>query len=259
MVSVSGVVGYKPATPDSKKLDFCLFLCNNMFVDLAISRKKLAVIPSSFEIWVTRVGAVIVLAWMLWQGYNTTKERNQQRIESLQAILMMLYPLGNALKFGLVGPVWLRWHLGDIGFPVAIAYVAWKLLVSKHMPIDAKLKSEQWRQAIRRANAWIVVLVVAIGVSFAYEIMTGFIVGILKRNDPTRPLNIGEFDWVDIACYTAGGLLAIGILVLWRRRARRIWQEVLVAERSVIGPRPPRQNPVPRKRGSRKIRKNGRI
>lgn len=79
-------------------------------------------------LWMARILsliALVMIAHMFWK--NSVWVGN--RYFTIMVAIGLLYPLGKALQFWLIGPGWLRWYLGDIGWTscvtVFIAFSPW--------------------------------------------------------------------------------------------------------------------------------------
>lgn len=131
--------------------------------------------------------------------------------EDITGLLATLYPIGVGLKLLPLGPDFLRFHLSDIGAPLAIAEIIMILLawVTKqewrYTRADAWYQSRLWyaRMHIRAvAVGWAVVCIYEVGVGLLYDI----------RAPGVKAVIIGKFDWVDIVMYTLGALCGLYLL-----------------------------------------------
>ena len=116
--------------------------------------------------------------------------------------LFLLYPLGNAYKVAAVGPEFMRFHLGDIGFPPAVAlflFVVYSLLVGREVSTDASGPTIELLMADNRRK--MACAVTAFVLSLGYEWVSGSLAD--QLSDSTNP-GIGHFDWIDVACYALG-------------------------------------------------------
>lgn len=135
-------------------------------------------------------------------------------------IVALLYGIGVSAKFAELGPEFLRWYVGDIGFPVAFMMLLTSIAAKNHDELVANKYSsdlECWQSARHLANVRIVTTIVMFGVSVAYEVFAGFIVARIESAGVQNP-GIGSFDWLDVVMYAFGSLVAVVILLLQRKR-----------------------------------------
>jgi hypothetical protein len=202
-------------------------------------------------VWLQRALLVPVLFGIGLITYRAIKGRGGQRLDALHWLLMWLYPLGMTLKLGMLGPWWLRWYLQDVGFPLVVAFVLW-VIVGRRMPEDGRAMSTWLRQLRDKFAARMVVTGVGVLISIIYEIVAHFMVVAAERADPEATFLVGKFDPVDVACYVAGGLMAVALFAYGRWR---LGQELATVQEDhqpdIVVRQPPRgQQPRRRRRGS---------
>jgi hypothetical protein len=161
------------------------------------------------------------------------------RIMGTTWALAALYPLGLGFKAAVIGPAFLRYHLSDIGFAVAIGYI-----IYYHSEVKSKPENELGTaaQALRLRMK---TLVIAYVLSWAYEAFIAALFVLkpsMKGNVP-----VGDFDWNDIVGYTVGAALCY---LLFRTLHREVClaQEYEADEKATIQEARRRRRPQPKKR-----------
>lgn len=131
-------------------------------------------------------------------------------------LLISFYMIGVLCKALVIGPEFVRWYLGDIGFPVALGYV----FSSFGKPTARERESIRtvWDMARWRLLHCKIMIIVAWLMSIGYEVA----VSVLFHYAEVTPSMVGGFDWVDVAMYTVGMLAA-----LWFIRRERDELELL--------------------------------
>lgn len=140
----------------------------------------------------------------------TILNRRATTIEKWNAAIYLLvgmYAAGQWFKVAIVGPSFIRWHLSDLGFPVAIAVVIlpplWQLvgvaksnraLAAEYTPTQANY----YRSKLRRRA-----MPVAVALSYVWELLEGYAYSQNPKEMATSAA--GNFDWIDMAAYTLGG------------------------------------------------------
>ena len=127
--------------------------------------------------------------------------------ETAALVVTVLYPLGFWLKLTVLGPAFLRWHLGDVGFPAFIgmwmlSYHAQHFGFKEHAytQFNAARQDYRWLDMKRRC------VVIAVGLSYAYELFIGWVFRTFPEARDAG--HVGDFDWIDVAAYTIGGAVA---------------------------------------------------
>lgn len=160
----------------------------------------------------------IARAWLTWRKYRPL----QLKLTAVIYLIAACYPLGMFFKCLVIGPDFLRWHLTDLGFAVAISILTfhgsdqepepnnyWKPGHPWHMPdgdnLDQRpmLRNLREQHSYRRFyNGFCLML------SFGYEFFTG---ALYYFTDIKVEL-IGNFDVWDMVGYSAGAAIAWWIL-----------------------------------------------
>ena len=139
-------------------------------------------------------------------------------------VLGSLYPIGVGLKFMFFGPLFLRWHMTDFGFPLFISYYYlferyWRGYKKKYWTDESVTDGQEYLKYIKFRR---VSLAIALGLSYAYEIFTEglyrFFGQFTRKTD--KPFMVGRFDPIDMLMYTAGA--ACGFVLLWVMRRRLV-------------------------------------
>lgn len=126
-------------------------------------------------------------------------------------MLTSFYMIGVVCKALVLGPEFVRWYLGDIGFPVALGYVLstfGKPTVRERESIKTGWDMARWRLLHCKSmiiSAWMM--------SIGYEVA----VSVLYHYANATPSLVGGFDPVDVAMYTIGMLAA-----MWFIRRERV-------------------------------------
>lgn len=135
------------------------------------------------------------------------------RLYEAPFLIAMIYPIGVGFKIVQVGPEFVRFYVADIGFPVFFGlaygeYIAYQATRDKagQPVLDRYSKSRITHRAKTRA------MVIALAISYGYEILTGYI----YRSNPDVSVSlVGNFDWVDMLMYTLGAGSALVIYRLY--------------------------------------------
>lgn|GEM_PF-5200275 len=162
------------------------------------------------SVWVFRVLAVLALLHFGRSAFGLRRsESTEVFIKNLLNLGAIVYPIGVFLKFGLVGPDWVRFHMSDLAFPIAVA-----TFILQFAWVSAG-RSDSVSVVVRSRR---LMIAAAIGLAFsvAIECFEGYAVVHLYRYNQ----GIGAFDWIDIACYVAGTLYVVGVALYWRRATR---------------------------------------
>lgn len=174
--------------------------------------------------YVALVGAAIYL-FMLWHDRKSARYAHQ-RLDMVFSTLAMMYVVGCGLKFGVIGPRIVRFHLSDFGFP---------LMVSEPL---AAIAIRSYRRAMPR-DPWeieaprvVILQQLAVGmglvVSYLYEVLTGRLYAMSGERTATI---VGKFDWHDILTYTIGAICGLIVLELRRRATKARAAEIVEQKR----------------------------
>lgn len=158
---------------------------------------------------------VVILVYALRSVYQWRKSYGWS-YETLTA-LMALYPLGNGLKYLMVGPPIIRHHLADFGFTAFLAVVLyWR--VSSAVRVSARNSQlSQLRQDEIVISTLRGTTLIALVSSYAYEVFTA----VLYKAGRMEVFIVGRFDWIDIAAYTASAIACLLLIEHYARGQRR--------------------------------------
>lgn len=157
---------------------------------------------SPWVLWPLLVVTVFIMATTAYVGFHP-KSGPAHRFEYRLRFLAMIYGLGCVLKFMVLGPDFVRWHLADVGFPAMIvaAYVAlYGYWYKKIQPIEDYARA---KRSLAEATVAQFAAPIAVLISCAYE----FSAHAAQTSAQAGPVYVGRFDWVDIVCYVVGGLV----------------------------------------------------
>lgn len=146
-------------------------------------------------------------------------------LENIFWVTLWLYGVGAGLKFAGLGPDWVRWHMSDIGFPLFAAMVfSGKVAAQFHWDQSSMSSLECAERAVRFGGVWRRGVVMGLIASFAYEVLAGTTIYVLKKRDPDskEELGVGGFDLWDIAHYSLGALIGWTLWNMWLNRAK-LW------------------------------------
>ncbi len=201
------------------------------------------------------VGAgLFVVGYTLWRALVVRRWPN--RYAFALGVILLAYPVGAGLKYGVIGPQWSRFYLADFGFPVAISYGMY-LQGARHY--DDILSRLRWRQKT---------LVLGFVLSLGWEIFSWLA---STSRDAAGGSSVdfdltGGFDPIDVLMYFLGAGISIAIIEHQRRWYQRLIREdEVAAQRQRQAARPDRNSPrtvsrpaarhKPGSRGGRKKRK----
>lgn len=155
--------------------------------------------------WLFLTGGILVSLHALW--VIVTKSR-KSKVHAYRAVIRLIectYSIGLGAKFLIIGPAFIRWHLTDFGFTVAIGALLYHS-AAHGAKLRSEYENEHYRFAVkleytlRRAT-----LVFALLLSYGYEVLVWF----FYRQHPTKKVQyVGNFDWIDILMYSLGALAA---------------------------------------------------
>jgi hypothetical protein len=149
-------------------------------------------------------------AMFLYHGFRAVTAPFGQRIDRLTKVLLALYPLGVGCKAVALGPLFFRYHLSDIGFPVFAAAMFFH--PDEQAPEQSQM--DYMLQWLRHRKITVVIGLVA---SYGYEAFTG-VMWRVQHDVMAEVKLIGNFDWVDMANYTLGAAACYTLLIIWQRR-----------------------------------------
>ncbi len=125
-----------------------------------------------------------------------------------------LYGIGNVLKFGLIGPSFIRWHLGDFGFCIVICAFLYIFFVENGIQAElamGKIKEKDISKTLKRMRVGFLTNAgIAFVVCMIYELAADILVIISLDKDT----GIGSFDPIDVAAYTVATLCLISVAML---------------------------------------------
>lgn len=197
-----------------------------------------------------------VLVYIAWDVFKLFRFiRRNRRVDALHhgvRLVSDLYMLGVVSKFGEIGPDFLRWHVGDIGFPVTLMLLF--TLFADPLGKDWFHKSTDIQKVntlISYTNMRMTFLGVALAISIAYEVFAGQLVNSLNGHGLVA-VGIGNFDWIDVAAYVLGASVAFVLLVFYRKYIRE-YGDYLQHQAAVKKAQAPK--PAPRKYKKRPIKR----
>ncbi len=216
-----------------------------------------------YTVWVFFIGFVlfsIAIIYRLWSAIKRFRLRSglYNAYHDLVCAIGYCYGAGLFLKFSGFGPDWLRWWLGDFGFPVALALIFMSRVEAKYTKNETSLSYAEWIiDRIMYIKTALRMLVVTYLLSVGYEVMCGVINMIGERNGVTlTDFGIGGFDPVDVLMYSLGAGLAAFI---WLKSLKLLQRErVYVTEREAQLEKQKREQRAKAGTGARKYAKKRR-
>lgn len=177
--------------------------------------------PSEMPAWFDESGYVILVVCGLVVAHELYRAVRYRfaRHDGLFTAIGLLWGVGLGCKVAGIGPDVLRYWLADIGFPLALSWILWEL-VSRRRYDAARKAADTEVQALAVFRRKIVgrrhALIAAVLLSYCYELVSGMLAKVVNDSLPpgSAKVVVGEFDWLDIAAYTLGGV--IGLLIIWR-------------------------------------------
>jgi hypothetical protein len=211
---------------------------------------------TGYWLWAGIAMLAVGSGMLAWGAYKAAVSPFGRRIDHLTWVLLALYPIGVGFKAAVIGPEFLRFHLSDIGFPVAIGHMLYGRFRSGFEKNNDELGKDllaDTAQALRHRRG---TLIVALLLSYAYEGFTELLYSLRPDLDAWL---VGKFDWWDIANYTLGAALCYLLLTIWGRKVTEAQasEQALAAERRKLQARGPRpgQRAQPRRRSRRDRRR----
>lgn len=164
------------------------------------------------------VGAAFILHGVYYIG-RRSRDKNALPgiLEAAAMTVGMLYLIGMGAKLTLIGPDFVRFYVGDIGFPVMTGYVlghlasswtVWRHIHDEHAANDARFKRQM------------VTLGIALVLSYGYELLVGWAYTSISG---TETALVGSFDPIDMLMYTIGaGAAALCYIFSWKESRKQI-------------------------------------
>lgn len=211
--------------------------------------------------WVLLVASSSILLGLLYAALRNFRRAWFRMIRNLHLAGASLCAIGGGLKFLELGPEWVRFHISDLGFPFAVAYLVCARREGSFW-VDAKSRVDSAKATLEVGRWWRLGMVLALGLSITYEIVSGLVVAELRSRGIGPVAGVGGFDVVDIVCSTVGAALGYLLWTLWIRDSRVLLESALAdaagaAPESTATEIKPIRAKEPRK--PRKGRRGGRI
>jgi hypothetical protein len=161
--------------------------------------------------------------WFLWMSWYTWNQFRGTGVRASSAapiyVIGACYPIGMFFKLLVIGPDFLRWHLADFGFSVAISLLIFHDTRSKTEPDQFWPKSHPWhkpgstnrdprpilRNLHEQYNDRKFYIVFCLVLSYLYEAVTGLL---YRFSGLEKVQFVGNFDLWDIFSYTLGAAIA---------------------------------------------------
>lgn len=181
--------------------------------------------PEWSSIVATAILPLVGIAFLWTLGalcLDLRKKHYSMAIDRMIELLTSLYFIGVALKISGLGPDFGRYHLADIGFPVVLIAAAGLFLEYWRRYEDRSTQLKDLQSDMKYAKNRLKLVPVAFGLSVVYELFAAY----LHRTSPTPVLNVGDFDWIDIAMY-AFGSAAVALLLAWKVKLHRDYFDAL--------------------------------
>jgi hypothetical protein len=183
------------------------------------------IIEIAHQPWAQVVLQVIVAIAVVWCGFKLYqiaryKKNAYAALNAGIGILVAFYFIGVISKVGEFGPEFVRYHLGDIGFPVATAGILLSISQLRAGPTSRSMSDlERFTYHRDQASGWMKFIVIGLVLAYAYEIVVPAILyGIADQKGITENLPVGNFDWLDMLAYTLGATLGFICAFLLKRR-----------------------------------------
>ncbi|MBL8160278.1 hypothetical protein JNJ66_07540 [Candidatus Saccharibacteria bacterium] len=153
------------------------------------------------------------------------------RLLYILSMLASTYAIGAGLKYSGLGPEWLRWHAGDLLYPILFAWLYQRVKLHRMRPSENLAGMRQ--NFSRRVIAWRSGLLVGLTVCLVYEMV---VTPLLARWVGPIPFVGGEIDPFDIFVYLAGFMVGYFILARAIVIGHREFQELDVEEVTTLQP-----------------------
>ena len=145
-----------------------------------------------------------------------TKRRYRfDRLKYAYFALMATYPIGLGFKITSLGPDFVRFHLGDIGFPLFAGLITTQFATAGYMRGVKKYGEPADVSERVRARVSLMKFGLTFGLILSYGYEAG--VGYLYSRTDVQAQYVGRFDFIDIAMYTLGAVGGFTILHLQSR------------------------------------------
>lgn len=168
------------------------------------------------------VGIVVAAAVLAFGLYRLLRKGStaETRWADARILVVALYPLGTGIKYLLIAPDFVRWHLSDVGFPAFVAFLVYlRVYLPKLYREYPEMKEDAgWRTYVAyQLNALKVTAVVCVAWELFSEVL-------FRLNDaPSSP--VGRFDPIDLAAYALGLVACYGMTIMSTRHTTRWWVE----------------------------------
>ena len=131
------------------------------------------------------------------------------RLLGCLGLVACLYPVSLGIKYGVIGPQWLRWHLADLLFTImwgnVFQIIHWHIVRKRYAgtsSMDARIRF------LAKMRSWRKSLVAALILALSYEVLSELV--FVPLIGPG--LLIGGFDLIDVICYVVGFVLGWGFI-----------------------------------------------
>lgn len=195
------------------------------------------------------VAIAIGAAFLLPNMVRVFRSRFGARLNALYMMGVSLYPLGVGCKFAILGPEFLRFHLSDIGFPLAIGFV---ILLFRTNGLKSEPSYEHALVVVRYRRTS---LLIALTLSYLFEISLG---ALYTTHRDVKVQMTGNFDPLDMVMYTVGAGFGLVLLEFWRRKIvaeKTVHDAAVKAEQEAKPPARPRRQTHRSRRQSRSQRR----
>jgi hypothetical protein len=172
----------------------------------------------SFYYWIVLAGFPVAL----FVGLKKLIKPNDSVVARPMGLLIIFgssYPLSLGLKGLVIGPDWIRWHLGDFGFQFFLFLAITTVMkTTRHLNIGVDGNVLEHRERLLRfgISHYRKAFIIGFCISVAYELFTGLA---YARAGVTNPLGAGSFDWFDIVVYALGAAAGLAVIEWMRRLA----------------------------------------
>ncbi|HEX7483539.1 MAG TPA: hypothetical protein VF281_00140 [Candidatus Saccharimonadales bacterium] len=173
----------------------------------------------SFYYWIVLAGFPLTL----FVGLKKLIKPNDSVVARPMGLLIVFgstYPLSLGLKGLVIGPDWIRWHLGDFGFQFFLFLAIITVMrTSMHLNIGVNGMVLEHRERLLRfgISHYRKAFIIGLCMSVAYELFTGFA---YARSGVANPLGAGSFDWFDVVVYALGAATGLAVIEWMKRLAK---------------------------------------
>ena len=147
----------------------------------------------------------VLKATMAWRANDTLAAA----FYSYKAVAF-LWPTSLIAKILIIGPSFLRWHVGDIGFVLMLPAMI-KLTMSvpaMRKSADEPLSAVYMRSVDNLMITKYMVFVMTVIIT-GYEVLMGVL---YKTHPDVEPIGVGSFDPIDVAMYLLGAFIGAKLL-----------------------------------------------